>query len=332
MKLHNLQILRGISALLVCCFHLREGLILGDVKYGEILFGRGSIGVPIFFVISGFIMVFTTKKIKFDENISKEVISFFKKRIIRIVPLYYLLTFAWIILGGSILYYSEGLGLKRLIYSLLFLPLEDQFPVLYLGWSLNYEIFFYLIFGLSFLFKTKRYFFIIAFFVTSYILGVIFKFETAYLRMITSELNLYFISGILLGLYFNQFSVSKQVALPISVFGIFLFILMFFNIIQIKNEMILLVIVSLFVLAFLLFDYTFKSKGNKILIFLGDISYSLYLSHSFVEVFSKRIIPNEAFIVPYFILKIILVIVLSSVLYLFIEKKLTEYLKLKIKA
>ncbi|AYN00514.1 acyltransferase family protein [Chryseobacterium sp. 3008163] len=79
MKLHNLQILRGISALFVCCFHIREGLIFGDVKFGEILFGRGSIGVPIFFVISGFIMVFTTKKIKFDENTTKEIISFFKK-------------------------------------------------------------------------------------------------------------------------------------------------------------------------------------------------------------------------------------------------------------
>jgi len=331
MRLHNLQILRGISALLVCCFHLRESLTFGHKELGEILFARGSIGVPIFFVISGFIMVFTTKKIKFGENTVKEILSFFKKRIIRIVPLYYLLTFAWIISGGSILYYTEGAGLKRLVYSLLFLPLEDQFPVLYLGWSLNYEIFFYLIFGLSFFFKSGRYTFIISFFIGTYIFGLLFTVETPYLKMITSGLNLYFIIGILFGLYFSKLSVSKKIAFPLCIAGIVIFSLMLFNIIHIKSEMLLLTIVSLFVLAFLLLDYTFKIKGNKFLIFLGDISYSLYLSHSFVEVFSKRFTPNDAMIVPFFIFKIILIIVLSAILYYFIEKKLTEYLKLKLK-
>lgn len=332
MKLHNLQILRGISALLVCCFHLREGLAFGNLNIGEILFGKGSIGVPIFFILSGFIMVFTTKKITFGGDTKNQITSFFKKRIIRIIPLYYLLTFAWVILGGSFFYYFEGAGLKRLVYSLLFIPQNESLPVLYLGWSLNYEIFFYLIFGLSFFFKSKRYLFIISFFITSYILGLICDFESAYLKMITSHLNLYFIAGIIFGLYFDKYSISKKVAVPLCLLGISSFAVMIFGIIDVKYEIVGLIIVSLFVLSFLTFDYTFKFKGNKFLIFLGDISYSLYFSHSFVEVFSKKIHLNDNLAAPIFIIKILLIIAVSSFLYYVVEKKLTEYLKLKLKA
>lgn len=331
MKLNNLQILRGISALLVCCFHLREGLTLGDLKIGEILFGKGSIGVPIFFVLSGFIMVFTTKKITLKKDTKNQIISFYKKRAIRIIPLYYILIFAWIILGGSIFYYFEGIGLERLVYSLLFIPQNENLPVLYLGWSLNYEIFFYIIFGLSFFFKTKRYLFIIGFFVISYILGLIYNFESAYLKMITSHLNLYFIVGILFGLYFGKYSIPKKIAVPICIIGISLFTAMIFRIINVEYEIVVLTIVSLFVLSFLMFDYTFKIKGNNFLIYLGDISYSLYLSHSFVEVFLKKININSKLTLPFFFVKILLVIAISSLLYYFVEKKLTEYLKLKLK-
>lgn len=332
MKLHNLQILRGISALLVCCFHLREGLAFDDVNIGEILFGKGSIGVPIFFILSGFIMVFTTKKITFEEDTKNQIISFFKKRIIRIIPLYYLLTLAWIILGGSIFYYFEGAGLKRLLYSLLFVPQNESLPVLYLGWSLNFEIFFYLLFGLAFFLKSNRYLFLISFFIFSYILGLIYHFESAYLKMITSHLNLYFIVGIIFGLYFDKYSISKKFALPLCLLGISSFAGMIFGIINVKYEIFVLIIVSLFVLSFLTFDYTFKFKGNKFLIFLGDISYSMYLSHSFVEVFSKKIHLNNNLAAPFFMIKILLIIAISSFLFYFVEKKLTEYLKLKLNA
>ena len=80
MRLNNLQILRGISALLVCCFHFREEINFEYLKLGDILFSRGSIGVPIFFVISGFIMTFTTKKINFQAGkiLKKTIVDFTK--------------------------------------------------------------------------------------------------------------------------------------------------------------------------------------------------------------------------------------------------------------
>ncbi|WP_415325241.1 acyltransferase family protein [Chryseobacterium sp. MMS23-Vi53] len=332
MKLNNLQILRGISALLVCCYHFREYINFENLKLGNILFINGSIGVQIFFVISGFIMAFTTKNLDVSKNISTKASSFFKKRIIRIVPLYYLLTLAWMVIGGSFLFYFERENFSRLFYSVLFLPQKNTFPVLYLGWSLNYEMFFYFIFGLSLFFKEKRYIFIGSFFFVSYLFGLIFNLENAYLQMVTSNLNLFFVAGILLFFILNKYPITKKWGAIISSIGILFFCLMFFNIITVTNQLLLLIIITLFVLSFLMFDYTFQFKGNRALIFLGDISFSLYLSHPFVEIFFRHFKIEGYLNIPYLIFKIFVVIFVAGVLYYFVEKKLTDYLKLKLKA
>lgn len=58
-KIEIVQFLRGVAALLVCFFHMKGILVFDGVPVGKYLFGSGSIGVPIFFMISGFIMVIT---------------------------------------------------------------------------------------------------------------------------------------------------------------------------------------------------------------------------------------------------------------------------------
>ncbi|MCG2779515.1 MAG: acyltransferase [Weeksellaceae bacterium] len=326
--------MRGIAALLVCCFHSREDLNLGNLLIGNFLFGKGSVGVPVFFVISGFIMAFTTQKIRFGESLRnlEELSLFYRKRIIRIVPLYYILTFAWILLGGTWLFYFGDGGLSRLLHSLLFLPQKDVLPVLYLGWSLNYEMFFYFIFGISLLFREKRYFFIVVFFLFTYLLGRFITTENAFLLMIMNTLNLYFVIGILSALFLNKFYVPKKIATFISTAGILLFTLMLLGLINVNHELMMLSIVSLFVFSFLLFDYSLKLKGNRALIFVGDISYSLYLSHPFVEIILRKIKPEGWLNIPFFIFKILLSIGFAAIIYFYVEKKLSHYLKIKLKA
>ena len=331
MKLNNLQILRGFSALLVCCFHFREDLNFENLQIGTVLFQKGSIGVPIFFVISGFIMAFTTRKLDLKSGLSAQISSFYKKRVIRIVPLYYFLTICWMILGGNfLLYFSGDLG-SRFLHSVLFLPQKDTFPVLYLGWSLNYEMFFYLMFGISLFFKNKRYYFIVLFFITTYILGLFIASKNAFLEMICSNLNLYFVAGILLAHFLEKVKVAKKWAILFIFFGIGSFCLFFFKILKIENPFIILGIVTSLVMAFLLLDFTFKIEGNRFLVFLGDISYSLYLSHPFVEIAFRRFHADGYLSVPFLVLKLAFVIALAAFFYYVVEKKVTNYLKIKLK-
>lgn len=324
MKLNHLQILRAVAALLVCCFHFRDRLNIGGSKVGDLLFLNGGIGVPIFFIISGFIMVYTGKK--YGESPKNDIKDFLKKRIIRIVPLYYALTFAWMIAGRSLSsYFTEG-GFERLYKSLLFLPDNGSQPVLFLGWSLNYEMFFYLIFALSLLFRKYRYHFLILSFLILISLGIYFKPEGAWLRMATSFSNFLFLIGVLLGLVYDKVKIEKNRAFYLALSDILLFC--GFYLIFPKNEN--PIIVATLVIAVLLLD-KIQFPANRFLTKLGDMSYSIYLCHPFVGIlFRKFKTDTLQMSAMVFVLQILVVIVLSYFCYRLIEKPATAYLKKKI--
>src|ERR1700683_54314 len=136
----NVQYLRAIAALFVVYFHARITLrySLGSDSPGSVF---GGVGVDIFFVISGFIMwqIGAAKLLPAAE--------FLKKRLTRIVPMYWIVTFCMFpmpAISGTI---AEGnvIDFKQLIASLLFVPWPSQTfaPVYPPGWTLNYEMFFY---------------------------------------------------------------------------------------------------------------------------------------------------------------------------------------------
>jgi exopolysaccharide production protein ExoZ len=135
--LYNVQYLRGAAALGVVAFH--AGLTAG------IELGAGAFGVDVFFVISGFLMVLIT-----DET--SRPLPFIGDRIIRVAPLYWIATCAAFLFYGPV---STGhlLPIDHLIASLAFLPWLESinaawfFPVLNVGWTLNYEMFFYALFA-----------------------------------------------------------------------------------------------------------------------------------------------------------------------------------------
>lgn len=128
--LFNLQILRGIAAIGVVFYH--TDFRLAEDHHTEFF------GVSTFFVISGFIMCWITR-----DNAD----GFLRKRIERIVPFYWLCTFALILFTYKLpLDLMSWQFVTYLARSLLFLPSPD-FPVLHVGWTLNFEIYFYLVFA-----------------------------------------------------------------------------------------------------------------------------------------------------------------------------------------
>ena len=145
-----IQYLRAVAALMVVWVHALY-IIPGAAEQFNVP-NFGGAGVDLFFVISGFIMVVTTAE--------KEVgpVQFFCRRIVRIAPLYWLATLARI----AVPVYENSF--KNLNYppvviakSLLFIPCTavwghppgNVFPILAQGWTLNLEMFFYVLFAFS---------------------------------------------------------------------------------------------------------------------------------------------------------------------------------------
>jgi peptidoglycan/LPS O-acetylase OafA/YrhL len=152
MKLNFLQALRAIAAWLVVVDHALFVVTHNELQNpATIVAGTiGSIGVHVFFVISGFIMV----HICWDDFGRRGAIAnFLRRRIIRIVPLYWLATIAALAFHKVSATHGANAGWSELVRSLLFIPYRDEngdwSPILGQGWTLNYEMMFYAIFAVA---------------------------------------------------------------------------------------------------------------------------------------------------------------------------------------
>lgn len=143
----GIQYLRGIAVSWVIIYHAMAMIAVSSYFPYPV----GSFGVDIFFVISGFIMWITTTQ--------KEItpISFFKARLFRVFPLYWIFTVVLLIsifAVPSAFINQRSFDIAFMIKSFFLIPtynpdVGDITPVYTIGWTLVYEMFFYIIFALS---------------------------------------------------------------------------------------------------------------------------------------------------------------------------------------
>jgi len=158
-KYLGLQILRITAACMVVVthstFYAHERL---DQKFG--VWQRGATGVDIFFVLSGFVMIFTSVKLIGNPSGWK---IFAEHRIVRIVPMYWIATsikvIALLVTSGYVLH--ARFDIAKTLESYLFIPsanVDGEIrPVLGVGWTLNFEMFFYFLFTMALLLRKNVY-------------------------------------------------------------------------------------------------------------------------------------------------------------------------------
>ena len=149
----SIQMLRAVAALGVVALHVgHEGATRLGARNPLPDFSLGAAGVDLFFVISGFIMVYASDALFARAGAPGH---FFTRRLARIVPLYWAATAAALVCFVLFRYAGalEQLTWQTLAASLVFLPWPRPdgliLPVHMLGWTLNYEMFFYLVFALA---------------------------------------------------------------------------------------------------------------------------------------------------------------------------------------
>ncbi len=155
-KLFHLQALRGLAASLVVLSHAadtlaRRGLIPREI--GDRLGISGYFGVATFFIISGFIIHRSSAGAFGD---LRRTADFVTKRLIRVVPVYWIATALFVVLSPHRATYTW----RDVVSSLLFVPHEigasgNMQPLVGQGWTLQYEMQFYLIFTAGLLLRRQ---------------------------------------------------------------------------------------------------------------------------------------------------------------------------------
>jgi exopolysaccharide production protein ExoZ len=153
----NIQSLRAVAALLVLAFHVYavEGKYFGEHVVPKVLGAYGTCGVDLFFVISGFVMT-TVTRTQFGSR--ENAVGFLKRRVMRIYPLYWfysLIVFAVMLVMPQWVNSSTGHHVE-VLRSFLLLP-SATLPLLLQGWTLVYEMFFYVVFAALLACITERW-------------------------------------------------------------------------------------------------------------------------------------------------------------------------------
>lgn len=282
-RFNSIQALRGITALLIVLEHVR-------------FLSCGAFGVDVFFCISGFMIMLSTHK-------STE--HFLAKRLLRILPLYYLMTlitFLALLLFPD-LFAVTSADLSFLIKSLLFLPFDigDGViqPLVRIGWTVNCEIFFYLIFMVALHISHRLRGIISSLLLSAFVLlAQLLPSESAFLSFYGSPVMLDFILGILCyyaaaglhGLYSS--ARLPRLCFPLSLiisccvfFGL-LFTRPFVNYSGFRRPLVWGLPAAVLVLT--CFVLEFYRKPPQALVRLGDVSFSLYLLHYYPVMFLDR--------------------------------------------
>lgn len=275
--IHNVQALRGLAAFLVVVAHV------GDV-FGIKAFGFGVGGVDVFFVISGFVMAHCAA------NRPTGAAEFMARRIARIAPLYWLLTLALFVsvLIAPGLAKGTDASFVDLTRSLLFIPFEKPSgamqPLLFVGWTLNYEMAFYALFALTAAISPKgRGPVTCAVLLAAIVaIGLMVKPGAAVIGFYTDPIVLEFALGIGLAYAFQ-----RGYVLPVPIAAAVL--LAGFVALAVCPAMSpdgeRLLTAGLPAVAIVAAALSLERRGlaarNGVVVALGDASYSLYLSHPF---------------------------------------------------
>jgi exopolysaccharide production protein ExoZ len=173
--LRSIQLLRGFAATAVVFHHYYDPLNdLGAARHG-------AAGVDIFFVISGFIMATVAGNRSWDE--------FLTDRVCRIYPLWFVAVLPWFFLQPN--------GLGVILTSITLWPVWGHVdkPALVVGWTLSYEMLFYVVFALGLAMRRPLVPFLI--FGGLIVLELIFR-NVPLLSFIGSPMALEFLAGVLL--------------------------------------------------------------------------------------------------------------------------------------
>ena len=335
-RLELIQFSRALVPFLVMLFHL-SGTMMAYFDYNLLGFSFIPIsgGVNYFFALSGFMMYYIYHGSLGQTNQLK---SFLLNRLIRIYPLYWLLTCLFLFV--LLLYPSFSVGhetdIDTLITSFLLVqsPRELE-PVLNVAWSLVHTVFFYLVFSLLFFSRvniSKAIITIWALLTIAFSLGYLYI-DHFLIRFFFNQYNLIFLAGIFCAYYITHFKINLKVSILMIIIGGMGFPVIWLNsvhpFIPISFDMGTGLASALIILGLGSIDMQKDTKIPRFFNYIGNAAFSIYLSHNLVLDLLSELI-SQLSVYDYLggwltsMVLLILMLSIGCIVHSFIEKPLIQ--------
>ncbi len=344
MRVEQLTFTRFLAAISVVIFHYGKGSFLFNNKYVSFIFQQGNVCVSYFFILSGFVMI-----VAYENKSSVNFGEYIKNRLARIYPVYLLAIFLKLAIG-----LFQNINISDLFLNVLMIQSWAPNKALTIngpGWSLSVELFFYV----TFPFLINRIYpklklemnaiWIISFWLVSQIIFHLNAYGFLELPFYTFKNISYhpimhlneFLVGNLAGLIFMKKQINDQRNyLPIILLLIASLILLFkFRMgLMFHNGFLAIIFVPLILYLSLSKDIITKAISGKGFIFLGEISFSIYILQNPVwTIFSdyrmKKYfgLHKEFDFTSSFLIRLFILIALSSLIYIYFERPLRNKIK-----
>lgn len=348
-NLFDIQMLRAVAAFAVLFFHVEREISRGDPNLFSTFFVSfawlGQSGVDIFFVISGFIMYHVHQR---DFARQRVAPRFLLRRLVRIVPTYWLLTTITVValIFLPSLFNSRSIDWEWVVASYLFIPWQspagDISPPVGPGWTLNYEMYFYLLFAFLLFFPRRTAISAMTCFLSAAVLlGLVLQPVLPIFHMMTSALLIEFLCGVWIAYAFSR-GVTLGKWTRIALGGAALVVVAAAPSFYTNGDLATWWRMPFFGLpAAALMAVTILRPGlqapvrplgmlSRIFVAMGDSSYALYLTHVFtiriVDMSLKWLLPSLPAGLG-FVLLFFAAVVVGHLFFLLIELPLHQSLK-----
>jgi exopolysaccharide production protein ExoZ len=353
-KLQWIQALRGAAAFMVVMVHSRSVLMdtaSGKAVADRVLFPMGM-GVDLFFIISGFLMVFTTQD--FDGT-RAYAWRFLAKRVARIWPLFAVVTPVALAVEHGMHGFLDPSIFLPYLEGLIFIPHNPNASGIYfqmavgVAWTLCFECYFYLVFAACMLFGRWRYLAMAGWFALTLVVVPLSRGSyslnvatqplvewSRYANLIVNPIVWDFIIGMIAAwLYFRDFKIKRSITVYVLVIAAFASLLIGWHRLGMMN----------FFgphgwaapMSILFFGFVMLAKIEALnvpawTVALGNMSYSLYLVHVYVFEIAQRVanvlpMSHEASDIALFAIRPVLALIFAWLTYRYIEAPMSSWMR-----